>query len=147
MQLETHSNCKYDYVEVYENYRQNMFKRSRMCGTADVSTFTIHGDATINFHSDSGISESGFKILVETFKGIFKVRSVQEVLRLTAKYSCNVPIKYPYYTFISISNFLNLLSNNFWQAFSYIDLQASDLNGQCGFCFHSLLTTLFIFVD
>ncbi|XP_071942939.1 cubilin-like isoform X2 [Antedon mediterranea] len=60
--LETHHNCIYDYVEVYDNSTDAVNPLyGRFCGTTPPPQFTSSGNViTVVFHTDSSVAQEGF---------------------------------------------------------------------------------------
>uniref|UniRef100_A0A6A7FUH2 Cubilin n=1 Tax=Hirondellea gigas TaxID=1518452 RepID=A0A6A7FUH2_9CRUS len=71
--LESHENCFFDYVEVFDNStvssstdQENRYN-TRYCGTNSPPVMTSQGNmVTIHFHSDSSVSHDGFAFTYHT---------------------------------------------------------------------------------
>lgn len=74
LRIENHQNCSYDYLEVYngdaiEGNDHNLL--GRFCNTSTPAPVTTSGYvATIHFHTDDSLSDTGFSIAWSATPGI-----------------------------------------------------------------------------
>ena len=62
--IEKHSQCRYDWVEVIDENGQQLLPRS--CGTTKPSDFiSVTNKATVRFHSDYSVRKRGFDLKLE----------------------------------------------------------------------------------
>ena len=74
LQLETHTNCSYDYLEVYDGDAIEGADHQllgKYCHTTSPPPVTSSGYlATVHFHSDESFSDNGFSIAWSAVQGL-----------------------------------------------------------------------------
>ena len=75
LELETHPNCSYDYLEVYDGDAigggANQHLLGRFCSTSSPAPVSSSSYvATVHFHSDNSLSDTGFSIAWHSVPGM-----------------------------------------------------------------------------
>jgi cubilin len=80
MRLETHPNCSYDFVKVYDGITTNSPEIGSYCTTSVPPPLETGGSfALIHFHSDAMANDVGFHITWAARSGIYCIYHIQSI--------------------------------------------------------------------
>lgn len=69
-ELESHSTCGYDYLEIRDGDSSSAELIGKYCGSTSPGTIESSGNAMwVDFHSDSSVTEAGFQATIRAFSG------------------------------------------------------------------------------
>ncbi len=71
LQIETHSDCSFDYLEIIDGQRENDALLGKFCNTTTPPPLTTSGSySLLHFHSDDSMTDHGFHITYSAVPGI-----------------------------------------------------------------------------
>ena len=71
LQIESHPNCNFDYLEVFDGQRESDPLLGKFCNSTSPPPLTSSGPQTlIHFHSDESMTDHGFHITYSSVPGI-----------------------------------------------------------------------------
>jgi len=71
LQIETHTDCSYDYLEIFDGQLENNALLGKFCNSTSPPPLTTSGSySLLHFHSDDSLTDHGFHITYSAVPGI-----------------------------------------------------------------------------